>query len=119
MFDHVGIRVKNLAASVEFYKSVLATLGHVPGYADDTTAGFGPPGSAALWLYAVPKAGERGVHIAFRAPDRAAVDRFYKAALKAGGKDNGPPGPRPDYSETYYAAFVIDLEGNNIEAVVT
>ena len=119
MFDHVGIRVKDLAASAAFYKSVLATLGHVPGYADETTAGFGPPGATALWLHAVPKAGERGVHIAFRAPDRAAVDRFHKAALKAGATDNGAPGPRPDYSETYYAAFVIDLDGNNIEAVVT
>jgi catechol 2,3-dioxygenase-like lactoylglutathione lyase family enzyme len=119
VFDHIGIRVKDLAASSAFYKTVLATLGHVPGYADDTTASFGPPGAPALWLYAVPKAGERGVHVAFRAADRAAVDRFYQAALKAGGRDNGPPGPRPDYSKTYYAAFVIDLEGNNIEAMLS
>ena len=119
MFDHIGIRVKDLAASAAFYKTVLATLGHVPGYADETTASFGPSGAPALWLHAVPKAGERGVHIAFRAADRAAVDRFYQAALKAGGRDNGPPGPRPDYSKTYYAAFVIDLEGNNIEAMLS
>jgi catechol 2,3-dioxygenase-like lactoylglutathione lyase family enzyme len=57
------------------------------------------------------------VHLAFQGPDRAAVSRFYEAALHARGKDNGKPGPRPDYSETYYAAFVLDPDGNNIEAV--
>jgi catechol 2,3-dioxygenase-like lactoylglutathione lyase family enzyme len=57
------------------------------------------------------------VHVAFRAPNRKAVDRFHAAGLKAGGRDNGAPGVRPDYSPTYYAAFLIDPDGNNVEAV--
>jgi catechol 2,3-dioxygenase-like lactoylglutathione lyase family enzyme len=73
-------------------------------------------GAPALWLYAGgPPAG--GAHIAFRAANRKAVDRFHAAGLKAGGRDNGAPGPRADYSPTYYAAFLIDPDGNNVEAV--
>ena len=72
----------------------------------------------ALWLYAsMGEKGAAGTHVAFRAPDQKAVDAFYKAGLKAGAKDNGGPGPRPDYSPTYYAAFLIDPDGNNVEAV--
>ena len=73
---------------------------------DETGAGFGPPGAPALWLYAPQGAGRTGVHVAFRAHDRAAVDRFHAAALEAGGRDNGAPGLRADYSPTYYAAFL-------------
>jgi catechol 2,3-dioxygenase-like lactoylglutathione lyase family enzyme len=68
-------------------------------------------------LLAQPAAPTAAVHIAFRAHDRAAVDAFYRAALATGGRDNGPPGARPDYGTTYYAAFVIDPDGNNVEAV--
>jgi catechol 2,3-dioxygenase-like lactoylglutathione lyase family enzyme len=118
MFDHVGIKVADLEASKAFYAAALKPLGHVAGYADASCAGFGPEGAAALWLYPAPAAVGPGTHLAFRAADRTAVDRFHAAALKAGGRDNGAPGLRPDYSPTYYAAFVLDLDGHNIEAVV-
>lgn len=118
MFDHIGLRVSDLAASTAFYAAALEPLGHVRGYADDTVAGFGPPGATALWLHRSDPPQPGGTHVAFRAVDRAAVDRFHEAAIRAGGRDNGPPGLRAHYSPTYYAAFVIDLDGNNIEAVV-
>jgi len=118
MYDHVGIKVRDLKASTTFYASALAPLGHVQGYDDKTSAGFGPEGAPALWLYQSDLPAGPGTHIAFRASDRAAVERFYEAALKAGGRDNGAPGLRADYSPTYYAAFVIDLDGNNVEAVM-
>jgi catechol 2,3-dioxygenase-like lactoylglutathione lyase family enzyme len=117
MYDHIGLKVKDLEASVRFYNAALAPLGHVLFSGDNTYAGFGPPDAPALWLYAAESAGSAGTHVAFRARDRAAVDRFHKDGIKAGGRDNGRPGLRPDYSPTYYAAFLIDLDGNNVEAV--
>jgi catechol 2,3-dioxygenase-like lactoylglutathione lyase family enzyme len=117
MYDHIGLRVKDLETSVRFYTATLAGLGHVLGPRDDSYAGFGPPGAPALWLHAANRSAGSGAHVAFRAPDRAAVDRFHKDGLAAGGRDNGPPGVRADYSPTYYAAFLIDPDGNNIEAV--
>ncbi|HEU4409999.1 MAG TPA: VOC family protein [Polyangiaceae bacterium] len=119
MFDHLGLKVANLEASVRFYTAALAPLGHILASRDETSAGIGPKGEPALWLYA-SKAGEReGVHLAFRAPDRAAVDAFHARGLGAGGKENGAPGLRTDYSPTYYAAFLVDPDGNNVEAVFT
>ena len=118
MFDHIGLQVKDLAASVRFYEAVLAPLGHVLCSRDETTAGFGPKDAPALWLYADPKAKPSRTHVALRAADRKAVDRFYAAALEAGGTDHGKPGVRADYSPTYYAAFVLDPDGNNVEAVI-
>ena len=117
MYDHIGLKVKDLDASLRFYSAALKPLGHVPGAGDDTYAGIGPKGESALWLYAAGKSAGSGTHVAFRAPDRAAVDQFHKAGLKAGGRDNGAPGLRPDYSPTYYAAFLVDPDGNNVEAV--
>jgi catechol 2,3-dioxygenase-like lactoylglutathione lyase family enzyme len=117
MFDHLGLRVARLDASVRFYAAALAPLGHVLASQDETSAGIGPKDEPALWLYA-SKAGKReGVHLAFRAPDRAAVDAFHARGLAAGGKDHGKPGLRTDYSPTYYAAFLVDPDGNNVEAV--
>ena len=116
MYDHIGFKVKDLKASIRFYKAALGELGHVLGSSDDSGAGFGPKGSPALWLYADAKA-RGGAHIAFRAKNRAAVDGFHKAGVKSGGTDNGKPGLRKDYSPTYYAAFLIDPDGNNVEAV--
>ena len=113
MYDHIGLRVKDLKAAVRFYKAALEPLGFV---ADDSGIGFGPPGAPALWLHAGGQAGG-GAHVAFRAADRKAVDRFHAAGLKAGGRDNGKPGLRADYSPTYYAAFLVDPDGNNVEAV--
>jgi catechol 2,3-dioxygenase-like lactoylglutathione lyase family enzyme len=117
MYDHIGLRVKDLDASTRFYEAVLAPLGHVLVSRDETGAGLGANGAPALWLALASQEKNTGTHIAFRAKDRASVDGFYAAGLKAGGKDNGGPGPRPDYGPTYYAAFLIDPDGNNVEAV--
>lgn len=116
MYDHVGLRVRDLDASIRFYAAALAPLGHVPGPRDGESAGFGPPGAPALWLHRAEAAGT-GVHLAFAAAARPAVAGFHAAGLGAGGRDNGAPGPRPDYGPSYYAAFLIDPDGNNVEAV--
>ena len=120
MYDHIGLKVGNLDASVAFYAAALAPLGYVLGSRDADGAGFGPPDAPALWLYrdtAARGGAQVGVHVAFRAPDHGAVKRFPAAGLQAGGRDNGGAGPRADYSPTYYAAFLIDPDGNNVEAV--
>jgi catechol 2,3-dioxygenase-like lactoylglutathione lyase family enzyme len=117
MYDHLGLHVGNLDASVKFYTAALAPLGHVLCTKDETSAGFGPKGEPALWLYHGPGHSEGGIHVAFRAPDHAAIAKFHSEGLKAGGRDNGGAGPRADYSPTYYAAFLIDPDGNNVEAV--
>jgi catechol 2,3-dioxygenase-like lactoylglutathione lyase family enzyme len=116
MFDHIGIKVSNLPASSGFYRSALEPLGVSLCAEGDGWTGFGIDGAAALYLYSTT---ERcgGTHLAFSAKSRALVDRFHRAALKAGGSDNGPPGLRSDYSATYYAAFVHDPDGNNVEVV--
>jgi catechol 2,3-dioxygenase-like lactoylglutathione lyase family enzyme len=119
MYDHIGLKVGDLKASVRFYEAALAPLGHELCSGDAEYAGLGPRGEAALWLYAAQPQGNRGVHVAFRATTRAAVDRFHEQGLRAGGRDHGPPGVRADYSPTYYAAFLLDPDGNNVEAVCT
>jgi catechol 2,3-dioxygenase-like lactoylglutathione lyase family enzyme len=131
MTDHLGIPVSDIARATEFYLKALAPLGY--GLVMEVSAaetghgaavGFGPPGKDADFQSGKPSfwigEGERlggHVHVAFVAPSRAAVDAFYRAALNAGGKNNGPPGLRPHYHANYYAAFVFDPDGNNIEAV--
>jgi hypothetical protein len=92
-------------------------LGYVSGYQDASQAGFGLQNAAAFWLYPSPNAEANGCHVAFRAANHAQVDAFYQASFKAGARDNGTSGLRPDYSPTYYAAFLIDLNGNHVEAV--
>jgi catechol 2,3-dioxygenase-like lactoylglutathione lyase family enzyme len=117
MYDHIGLKVRDLAASARFYGAALKTLG-LAGSSDEASASYGRPESdPGLYL----SQGEPGgpVHIAFRSPDRSAVDAFHAAGLAAGGRDNGAPGLREDYSPTYYAAFLIDPDGNNVEAVCT
>lgn len=116
MFDHVGIRVRELPRSLAFYRSALEPLGYAHCAEYPGVAGLGPQDAPQLWLH---EAGDDagGAHLAFAAKDRASVDRFHRAAIAAGGRDNGAPGLRPDYGPTYYAAFVVDADGNNLEAV--
>ncbi len=116
MYDHIGLRVKDLDASVRFYTATLTPLGHVLGSHDKTSAGLGPKDAPALWLH-LSQSPPTGGHIAFSATTRAAVDKFHAEGLRNGGKDNGPPGLRADYGPTYYAAFLVDPDGNNVEAV--
>ena len=118
MYDHIGLRVKDMEEAVAFYTAALAPLGHRPGARGEGYAGFGPgPDSTPLWRHPTTNSGATGAHICFTAKSRAEVDAFHAAALKAGAKDNGAPGLRTDYSPTYYAAFVIDSDNNNLEAV--
>jgi catechol 2,3-dioxygenase-like lactoylglutathione lyase family enzyme len=124
MIDHMGISVTDLAKSRAFYEAALGSLGmsvqmEVP--ADKTEGGgsalgFGVPGEKIFWIGDGEKVGE-GIHVAFRADRRDQVDAFHAAGLKAGGRDNGGPGPRPHYGPNYYAAFLHDPDGANIEAV--
>jgi catechol 2,3-dioxygenase-like lactoylglutathione lyase family enzyme len=116
MYDHIGLKVKNLDASARFYTAALAPLGYVLCSQDDSGAGFGPPNEPALWLY-LDRGSAASVHVALRALDHTAIDRFHAAGLAAGGRDYGRPGLRTDYSPTYYAAFLLDPDGNNVEAV--
>jgi catechol 2,3-dioxygenase-like lactoylglutathione lyase family enzyme len=119
MFDHIGLRISDLDASVRFYTATLAPLGYVLCSRDDSGAGFGPKGKPSLWLHLHKGKAAAGAHVAFRAKDHAAIEKFHAEGLKAGGRDNGGAGPRADYSPTYYAAFLIDPDGNNVEAVCT
>jgi len=117
MIDHVGIGVSDYARSKAFYERALAPLGitllmEPMGRA----AGLGRDGKPFFWLEA-EYAPATEVHLAFAAPDRATVDAFHAAALEAGGTDNGAPGVREMYHPHYYGAYVLDPDGNNIEAV--
>ena len=116
--DHLTLPVGDFETSRTFYLAVLAALGFgVVDEAEDE-ATFGAQDAYDVFSIAVaaePPAG--GVHVAFAAQDPEAVHAFYAAALGAGGKGNGAPGPRPHYREGYYAAFVFDPDGNNVEAV--
>lgn len=124
MIDHTGLLVSDFARSKAFYVAALAPLGY--GVLMELTkemvgadvAGFGEvaTGKPDFWV-AQGEPNKPAIHIAFRAENRALVDAFYKAALAAGGQDNGPPGTRPHYHANYYGAFVRDPDGHNIEAV--
>jgi catechol 2,3-dioxygenase-like lactoylglutathione lyase family enzyme len=119
MFDHVSIGVSDIARSKKFYDAALKPLGYSRLSDGETSLGYGDK-AVALWLGATTKPvkadTESGLHFCFVATDRAAVDAFHAAALKAGGKDNGKPGVRADYGPKYYAAFAIDPDGYRIEA---
>ncbi len=126
MIDHMGITVSDFARSKAFYEAALAPVSVAPVMevtAEDTGGsyvgtGFGSAGMPFFWIGAVPGGKAIGpVHVAFSAASRAEVDAFYKAAMAAGATDNGPPGLRPHYHPNYYGAFVLDPDGNNIEAV--
>ena len=124
MIDHIGFPVSDYARAKAFYIKALAPLGYVLVMEVDAhqnpsgapAAGFGIGGKPDFWI-----GGEGGLqkplHVAIVSQDRAGVDAFHKAALAAGGKDNGAPGLRPHYHANYYGAFVLDPDGHNIEAV--
>ncbi|WP_439395723.1 VOC family protein [Bradyrhizobium sp. PMVTL-01] len=123
MIDHLGFSVSDYERAKAFYAKALAPLGYgliMEVTAEQTghaaAAGFGANGKPDLW-FGGEGAMNKPVHIAIAARDRATVDAFYKAAMAAGGRDNGPPGIRPHYHANYYGAFVLDPDGHNIEAV--
>jgi len=118
MVDHVGLNVRDYQASRAFFEQALAPLGYSVVMAVDQfrAAGFGTHGKPEFWVSEREPVGT-GTHVAFGCDERAAVDRFYEAALAAGGVGNGAPGLREHYHPSYYAAFVIDPDGNNVEAV--
>lgn len=115
MIEHAGIYVKNVEKAKQFYIATLKPLGYKLNFDFEDSAGFKQGGHTSFWIgkkrYYQPS------HIAFHAKTRKAVQDFYKAAIQAGAKDNGKPGLRKKYSPDYYAAFVFDPDGNNIEAV--
>jgi catechol 2,3-dioxygenase-like lactoylglutathione lyase family enzyme len=116
MLDHIGISVADFAASRAFYAAALAPLGVSVLMEFGEHAGFGRNDSPQFWIGSGGKPAGR-IHLAFTARNRAEVRAFHEAALAAGATDNGEPGLRPDYHPHYYGAFVIDLNGHNIEAV--
>ena len=118
MFDHVGLNVKDYPASRAFYEAALAPLGYkvVMAFDEHNAVGLGTADKPEFWVAQREPYGT-GTHVSFAAGDHATVHAFYDAAIAAGGTDNGPPGPRPHYTPTYYAAFVHDPDGNNVEAV--
>lgn len=127
MIDHVTLTVSNYERSKAFFLKALQPLGYalvmelsrdeIPQLPCEKFCGLGAGGKPDLWLRPVP---EKTIptHIAFAAKDRAMVEAFHRAAIEAGGSDNGAPGKRPHYHAGYYGAFVLDPEGNNIEAVI-
>lgn len=123
MIDHTGVIVSDFGESKEFYSRALAPIGYsiimelpasVTGQTD--MAGFGEPPKPDFWIRQ-GSPNRPPIHIAFRVASRSLVDAFYKAAIAAGGRDNGAPGLRPHYHPDYYGAFVLDPDGHNIEAV--
>jgi len=121
MLGHLSFGVENLERAMRFYDAALSPLGVVRVWTTQSSAGYGPPGgNDRLALFARPGAARApgpGFHLAFDAADRQAVQAFHAAALQAGGRDDGAPGLRAQYSPTYYAAFVVDPDGHKLEAV--
>ncbi|MGE4371920.1 MAG: VOC family protein [Xanthobacter sp.] len=122
MLDHIGLCVSDLERARDFYLTALAPLGSTIAMevsaaetGDKAHIGFGPTGKPQFWISEGKVAAP--VHVGFSSATRAQVDAFHKAALAAGGRDNGAPGLRPHYHLDYYAAFVLDPDGHNIEAV--
>jgi catechol 2,3-dioxygenase-like lactoylglutathione lyase family enzyme len=115
MIDHTAVNVTDLGAAKAFYARALEPLGYSLMFEAGDYLGFGDEGGPSFGVVRREPVG--GGHVAFASPDRATVDRFHVAAAAAGGEGNGPPGLRTHYHEHYYAAFVRDADGNNIEAV--
>lgn len=122
MIHHVSVGSNDIARSRRFYEAVLPIVGLALTKASERALDFGGPDIPYLFSIETPLDGRpavpaNGGHIAFTAQDRATVDRFFRAALEHGGRDAGPPGLRPEYDAHYYGAFVLDPDGNKIEAV--
>lgn len=121
MIDHTGIGVADVARSSAFYDAALGALGleraaQIPEKTGVDAVGYGVGDYPVFWIDRFHPHSTRN-HTAFVAKSREQVDAFYAAALRAGGKDNGAPGPREGYPESHYLAFVLDPDGNNIEAI--
>lgn len=121
MIDHIGVDVTGFQRAREFYLKALAPIGYKILHEGDGCCGMGVTGEGdqawlgSIWLMSKPSVAP--AHFCFRVDNRALVDAFYKAGLEAGGTDNGAPGIRAHYHENYYAAFVKDADGNNVEVV--
>ena len=119
MIAHISIGARDIARARRFYDAVLKPLGYTCLSAAEDSLGYGAD-APEFWIIAtpqlVPPDDRSGLHICFTAPNRTSVDAFHKAGLKAGGRDNGKPGLRPDYGPHYYAAFAVDPDGYRIEA---
>lgn len=122
MLHHLSFGVADLKRAGDFYDAALEPLGYVRVWSDSTAVGYGRAGGGDKFALKLIPDGlvipGRGFHLAFSAQSREAVDRFHAAALTHGGRDNGSPGPRPDYGDHYYAAFVVDPDGYRVEAVI-
>ena len=116
MLDHIGLVVSDFAKSKSFFERALAPLGYSCLMEFTGAAGLGAAGKPDFWI-SQGQAAKPPVHVAFAAADRSVVDAFHKAAIGAGGRDNGAPGLRKEYHPNYYGAFVHDPDGNNVEAV--
>ena len=120
MIDHITIEVSDLEKSKLFYEKAFAPLGYSLSFGKEGVFWAFNVGNGCL--FEIQTTGEKAplthLHIAFRVASHAEVDAFYQAALEAGAVDNGPPGPRPDYTENYYACFLLDPNGYNIEAMI-
>jgi catechol 2,3-dioxygenase-like lactoylglutathione lyase family enzyme len=119
MFDHVGLNVRDYGASRSFYEQALAPLGYrvVIAFDEWKACGFGTDERKPEFWVAEREPYGTGTHVAFQCDERATVHAFHDAALAAGGTDNGEPGLREHYHSSYYGAFILDPDGNNVEAV--
>lgn len=124
LLDHISITVRDLRTARPFYLAIMATLGAKTVYEREDAIGFGErnragdDGNTYLSIFQSPEAApDARRHWCFRAPSAEAVRAFHAAGLAAGGRDSGPPGMRPHYHPSYYAAFLLDPEGNKVEAV--
>jgi catechol 2,3-dioxygenase-like lactoylglutathione lyase family enzyme len=121
MLHHLSIAVTDLDRAMAFYDAVLTPLGYARVFTGAEAVGYGYAGQDDILLLNLRDGASipgEGFHLAFAATTPEQVARFHAAALKHGGRSNGPPGPRPDYGDHYYAAFVIDPDGYRIEAVI-
>lgn len=119
MIDHITIQVKDLETSKAFYEKILAVIGYKQNLTNDkkTFYGFGPGENPVFEIVqsAPNHPAHEKIHIAFKAQNKEQIQEFHKIALELGAKDNGKPGPRKEYTPTYYAAFIIDPDENNVE----